>query len=487
MKEEKIDPNDPSQTSRDYDEMLPKWEKIEAVLGGTDAMRAAGETYLPQHAEEEPNRYNERLNTATLYNVTEQTLNTWVGKPFSDPIQYSEDMPQEVMDLLEDVDLMGNNLNVFARNWFRDGLAKAYSYALIEYPRRNDETDDGKPVKRTLQNDRTERLRPYWVHIKPENVICAHTEIRNGKQFYVHVRIKEEVQEMEGFAEVFKQQIRVITPGLQEVYREEKQSNGKIEWVRKETFKYDLDFIPLVRYKVEDKPPLIDLVDLNIAHWQSTSDQRCILTVARFPILASSGGSAETTKLVVGPFTLLASSDPQSKFYYVEHTGNAIESGRKDLIDLEQQMMDYGSEFMKKKPSGETATARAMDGAEATSPLQDMTVRFIDALNLALLYTAKWMKIENPGTVVISTDFGPDEINSDDLTTLRESRKNRDISRRAYLTELMRRGVLSDDFDMEADAELIEEELSKLAELVIDEEANPTLTKEEEDENENEE
>ena len=162
--------------------------------------------------------------------------------------------------------------------------------------------------------------------------------------------------------------------------------------------------------------------------------------------------------MAIGPKRWLYAPDPQAKFYYVEHSGHAIEAGRKDLLDLEDQMAEYGAEFLKKRPGSQTATARALDSAEATSPLQDMTIRFKHAVDYALWITAQWMRLENGGTAVISTEFGPEEVNQADLNTLRETRKMRDISRKAYLEELIRRGLLDEEYDIEADATVLEQE-----------------------------
>lgn len=477
---EKIDPKDPSQPSKAYREMIGKWKKIGTLLGGTDAMRAAGQAYLPKHPDEEESRYAERLATATLFNMTEMTLNSWVGRPFSDPVQLSEDMPEEVKTLLDNIDLMGNNIDVFARNWFKDGVAKGFSHVLVDFPRKKTEDEDGNPIQRTLEDDKREGLRPYWVHIKPENVIFAYAVMKDGREHLVQVRILEEVTSMEGFAEVCTTKIRVITAGLQEIYVPEELNNGKVEWILEDSFPYDLPFIPLVTYYADKdgfmlaKPPIIDLADLNIAHWQSTSDQRTILTVARFPMLALSGGEDDDGELTIGPHNWLFTKDPSGKFYYVEHSGKSIEAGRQDLMDLEEQMGNYGAEFLKKRPGSLTATARALDSAEATSPLQDMTVRFMDACNQALQFTAEWLRIDQAGEVIISTEFGPEDVDANDLRTLIETRKNGDISRKAYLTELVRRGLLDDDFDIDADAEVLEEEVTKKMALAIDEMAAMT-------------
>lgn len=177
------------------------------------------------------------------------------------------------------------------------------------------------------------------------------------------------------------------------------------------------------------KSPLLDLAYLNIEHWQSKSDQRAILTVTRFPILALSGGTDDEGELTVGPNNWLFTPDSQGKFYYVEHTGAATEAGRNDLIDLENHMSHYGAQFLRKRPGNETATAKAIDSAEATCPLQDVTRQFIEAVNLALFYTAKWLRLEDGGQIDINMEFGVDAGSEGDIKLLTEMRKNRDISR----------------------------------------------------------
>jgi hypothetical protein len=459
--DEKEKQESPATESSAYEIMRSRWAKMEAVVGGTETMRAAGQDYLPQHVEEDDTRYEERLGTATLINLTELTLESLVGRPFSDPVQLSEDMPEAVKEIMEDVDLQGNNIDVFGRRWFREGMKKAFAHVLVEFPKR-EEKADGSP--RTLEDDRKERLRPYWVFIKPENLIFAFVEIQQGKEVVTHARFIEEVTEMVGFAEVVKRRIRVFEPGMQTIYEEREDDRKKVKWVMVESIPVDLPFVPLVTfYAAKDgpmlaKPPLMDLADLNIAHWQSGSDQRAILTVSRFPMLAMSG-AADDERLVIGPFKWLYTSDPQGKFYYVEHTGKALKAGKDDLDDLIAQMSHYGGEFLKKQPGRQTATARALDSAEATSPLQDMTIRFMDAVDHALWITAQWLKLPEGGKVTLPTDFGPERSDQNDILALQFTRKVRDISRKWYLQELKRRGLLGDEFDADQDLEQIQNEM----------------------------
>lgn len=475
------DKTDPSSTSSAFDAMFPKWELINTLLGGTEGMRAASDVYLPRHAEETNDGYEERLNAAVLLNLLDQTLNTLVGKPFKEGLKIGEDVPERIVnDVLPDVDLQGNSMEIFCRNWFEEGLAKAFSHVLIDFPRPTPR-EDGKP--RTIADDTKEKLRPYWVHIKPESVIFAKSTVINGAEVLTHVRIMEEIIEMDGFVEKIEQRIRVLEPGAVTIYRpiEEK---GKTKWIFEDSWTTQLPYIPLVTFYANKKglmygkPPLLDLAHLNVAHWQSSSDQRHILTVSRFPILACSGASEEdSSPIVVGPNKVLYNPDPSGRFYYVEHTGSAISAGREDLKDLEEQMSSYGAEFLKHKPGGETATARALDSSESSSDLASMVIVFEDAVAQALDITAEWLRLNVPGgTIELTKEFDLGAEDAPGLDTLTKARAARDISRKTYLEALRQRDILPEDFDPELnEEELLEETTNLLGEAQANLDAAQTL------------
>lgn len=464
------DPLDPSTTSSAYDAMAGVWAMIDTVLGGTRSMREAGRTYLPQHEEESDANYAERLQSNVLFNVLEITLDNFVGRPFSDPVALNDDVPEPIRTHVEDIDLQGNDLTTFCRKWFREGLAKGFAHVLVDMPALTPEEREN----RTLEDDRKEGRRPYWMFIRPENVIFATSHIVStpyGQREYLdHVRIKECVTERMGFAEVEHEQIRVLEPGTWAVYRKVITKRRKPEWRIVDSGATGLDFVPMVTFYSTDrerlmqaKPPLEDLAHLNVRWWQSNADQINVLTVARFPMLAVAGATdASGTQMRIGPRQLLGTKDANGRFYYVEHTGKSINAGRQDLLDLEEQMANYGSIFMKRRPGNQVATARALDSAESTSPLEDMTVRFIDSVNIALDFTASWLDLEMGGTVKIATDFGPEEETKADLDFLMKARTARDISREALLDEAKRRGIIADDFDSVADLEQLYAEYEAL-------------------------
>ena len=104
MSDEK-DPQNPATTSTAYDIMASRWGVIMSLLGGTEAMRAAGETFLPKHQEETTLGYTQRIQSAVLLNMVEQTLDTLAGKPFTEPVKPDEDVPEAILEgIFPDVD-----------------------------------------------------------------------------------------------------------------------------------------------------------------------------------------------------------------------------------------------------------------------------------------------------------------------------------------------------------------------------------------------
>lgn len=463
---------DPSVKSLAYQSMETKWAMITTLMGGTEAMRAAERTYLPQHAEESNGNYNERLDRNTLFNMFELTLDSLVGKPFVEPIKLNSDVPPEIADpekgFWKNIDLQGANLTSFSREWLRDAIAKGFSAILIDMPVLNPE----EKLLRTKEDDLKENRRPYWTLIRPENIIFAYAETVNGVEVLKHVRIAEVETTMVGFSEVQAQRIRVLEPGRWELWELQQQEDKKDPiWVKIDEGLSDLDYIPLVLFYANrsgfmtSKPPLEDLAHLNVRHWQSTSDQINILTVARFPMLAVSGAQmaqGQQESMAIGPRQLLATRDANGKFYYVEHTGKAIGAGETDLEKLEDKMASYGAEFLRRKIGGRTATERSLDSSEAISPLKDMALRFMVALDTALKITADWIKKPSGGTCLINTDFTEEDANSAAISALTEMRKRGDISRWTFLEEMKRLEVVAADLDTQEEMEQIEWEAENL-------------------------
>ena len=160
----------------------------------------------------------------------------------------------------------------------------------------------------------------------------------------------------------------------------------------------------------------------------------------------------------------MSAKDSAAEFYYVEHSGSALDAGQVDIDKLEEAMALYGAEMLKQRPDRETATSRVLDQAQHTAPLQVHTFAFISAVDMALYITKLWMdKGEDVvARVMIDTDFAMSSEDSSKVDNLKELRKTGDVSRKQLLKGLKESKGIPENFDEEAnDRELNAEAESK--------------------------
>jgi hypothetical protein len=435
---------DPGRPSAEYLEALPRWAMVRSLMGGTLAMRAAGERHLPRYEAEDPEAYRTRLARAVLLPAFEEAVRDIASRVFSRPLVLGQDLPKRMVPWMEDADLLGNALHVIAERWFAEAVATGLGWMQVEMP--------GPDTPEHLR-------RPYLIPLAAEDVIAAYPERVDGRWRLAHARVRHRVTERGGFQERQRDYIQVLEPGRSETWVRE---GG--DWLLVDETETGLDLVPLVPLRLGGaigalaaRPPLEGLAHLNVAHWQSASDQRNILTLGRFAMLALSGPapeSAEGMPLEVGPKTFLHSPETGARWYYVEPAGTAIQAGERDLERLEAQMTRLAMEPLVSRPGTATATAPAIASSRAHSTVKAWAMALRDALEQGLGVMARWGGEDSGGSVDVNTDF-TDQREAADLDALAHARDGGDLSREAYLGELQRRGVLSWAYDAQADAERI--------------------------------
>lgn len=420
------------------------------LMGGTRAMRNAGTRYLFREAAETQAAYNNRLHRATLFNAFRKTVTDMTGRVFAKPIILEKDMPAELVAYSENIDLAGRHLNVFARDVFLDGLQTGGGFILVDAPPALTRPD-GLPA--TLADYQAAGWRPYFVYIPMEDLIGWKSTTVGGAETLVQVRIRECVTEPDGdYAEKEVEQIRVLEPGIWRTYRRAEDSRDV--WVLYEEGTTSLPKITLAPVYLNRtgfmtfSPPLQDLADLAVAHWQSQSDQRNILHVARVPILFGAGMEAETI-LEIGASSMVRNSSPDAKLSYVEHSGAAIGAGDRDLKNIEFQMQVAGLQLLVPNP-GQTATGEIRDDVKENSSLAMMAAGLKDALEQAFGYMAEFMGLDEDagGSLIVNTDYGISG-RSADIQYLTQAVIAGKLDDQTYLEELKRRGAIGDSADVE--------------------------------------
>lgn len=423
------------------------------LIGGTHSMRSAGEKYLPKFASESLANYRSRLMRSVCFNAFGKTVKDMTGKVFRAPITLGQDVDARLKEYAENIDNAGRHLNVFARDVFFDAMQTGINFILVEMPVAL-KNMDGRPV--TVAQEIAAKRRPYLIHLAVESVIGFKSEqAEDGSDFLTQVRILETVAEPDGNYHVKRiEQVRVLEPSKWQIWRKAFGVDGRDEWRLFDEGATSLPFIPLVPVYINrtafmsGSPPLADLADLNVAHWQSSSDQRNILTVARVPILFGTG-MTEGTTLEIGASSMVRVSDPNAKLQWVEHSGAAIGAGENDLRSLELQMQNMGLQLLVPNP-GQTATGEIRDEAKENSPLAMMATALQDALEAAFGMMAEYIGLDKDagGSLVVNTDFGING-NIAEIQFLTQAVVAGKLDNETYLAELKRRGVLAEHVDIE--------------------------------------
>ncbi|GAA6162580.1 DUF4055 domain-containing protein [Pelagimonas sp. KU-00592-HH] len=441
----------------------PALKKIRDLRGGVDAMRKAGEVYLPKEERESNEDYISRKNRSWLFPALDKAIEDVADRVFAKEVAFGEDVDAELLSFAENIDSDGRKLNNFARDVFEDGVEAGIAFILVDSPQ--------KSSGMTRAEARKQNIRPYMIHVKAEDVLGWKTTVQNNKTVLSMVRIWETVEEddpNDKFSQISVDQVRVLElvdgKVVISIYRRGK--NAKWEIFGSPIFT-DMEEIPLVPFYTNRtgfftaKPRYEKLADLNIAHWQSASDQRNILHTARVPLLVLFGMKAKDVEASPNSAIITERPKTEADVKYVEHAGAAIEAGEKDLEKLEQRMQVLGIELAWKPVANTGATGAAIDHGKVMTPLAMMANNLKDSLEQALCFMARYKGRDEGGSVSVNTDFGISLLSQGDLQFLLNAVNTGQISHATFLKECQRRNVLMDDIDPSDEKELIDKESPK--------------------------
>jgi len=456
-----------------YDAMSQHWPLIDDLLGGSRAMRANSTTYLPKFEKETAGHYKARVRNTVLFNAYGDTVKNIVSKPFSKPVTLQGNVPEPLGGLVDDVDGQGKNLGQLAKDLCWDFVNRGIGHILVDYPVTLSE--DGK--KPTLKQERDQGYRPRFVQVRPEQLIGWRVENREtGQPVLTRIRIAETHTEPDGrWGEQQVKYIRVIEPDAWRVYRQ----IDSEEYVLDSEGENSLGKVPLITGYANPtgvltaEPPLVDLAETNLAHYQSDSDQRNILHYARVATLVLLGfTSDEADQIALGPNQVISSTNENAKVSYAEHSGKSIEAGAKDVEKLEERMMILGLQPFLRRIGNQTATGQSIDESRANSDIQAWVMALEDLLYRAYVMASEWIKVTLPDDfkVDVFNDFAMLLRAAQDIGHLIKIRQAGELSRQTFLREVKRRNILSETVDVEEEVERIEAEGPALAMVGLNDE-----------------
>ena len=427
------DVNDPSLT---WFNQEPHWLMIEDLAGGTYEIRMKHRRYLPQEPREQDDAYENRLARSTCPPYFQRLERMLAGMLTRKPVKL-QDVGDMQREQLFDVDLQGNDLNVWTYEAARKMIRYGHVGVLVDVPQ------DGNG-------------RPYWVTYTPREILGYRTEIIDGKTTFTQLRLLEKIIEPEGdYGEKEVTQVRVLYQGRYEIHR--KNDNGKFVVVDEgETTLSEIPFS--VDYAnrltlMESRPPLEDIAELNIKAYQVQSDLDNQLHISAVPLLGFFGFPQSSEEVTAGPNEAIA-FPAEGRAEYIEPTGRSFDSQFQRLEQLEKQINELGlAAVLGQKLSAETAEAKKIDRSQGDSTMMVVAQQMQDLIDNSLVFHAQLLNTTEIGSSFVNRDFLSTRLEPKEIQSLLQLYTAGTITQKTLLDQLTQGEVLGDEFDVEEEIE----------------------------------
>jgi hypothetical protein len=124
-------------THPDYDANAAAWLRARDVFAGEDAVKSAGERYLPKLDSQTPDEYAAYKERASFFNATARTVDGFAGLIFRR--EPTVKLPERVSGVAgalrvfaEDVDLLGTSLYTYSKNIVNEVLTVGRAGTLVD-------------------------------------------------------------------------------------------------------------------------------------------------------------------------------------------------------------------------------------------------------------------------------------------------------------------------------------------------------------------
>lgn len=445
-------------THKKYDDLSPVWQRCSDVSDGQRAMHKRGETYLPKLKDETDAAYQARLKRSDFFNATWRTIAGLVGMAFRKAPTVT--VPKSIEPFLDNIDLAGTSLTTMAQELVEEVLEYGRIGLLVDHPVVPENVTALTKIAAEAMG-----LRPTFKTYGAEDIRNWRTTTIGNVTVLSMVILGECAAVDDGeFAQVEEDRYRVLDliPNAQgamtyrqRVFRVDK--HGKDEQVGEDIFPLmngnPLGFIPFyiigpngMSIDPED-PPLIDLVDRNVAHYQVNADYRHGLHFTGLPTPIVAGYQQDPTatqEFYIGSTTAWVFPDPQAKAFFLEFTGQGLAPMKAALEAIERQMAVLGARMIAdENRQAETLGATQIKRAGENSVLSAIVNAVSVVLTNALDVMAEWAG--SPGETVyeISRDFLPVAMTAQEMTSLIAAWQSGALSE-AELFDLWKRGDIID-------------------------------------------
>jgi hypothetical protein len=437
-----------------YDQFAPKWKRARDCAGGEDAIHLSGSLYLPRLKKEDNEDYAARIKRSDFFNGTARTIDGLGGMAFRK--EPTVEVPAGIEAYLEDVTMAGVSMNTFAMHALDEILKVGRMGVLVDFAAMPENVTaltvaaaQKLGLRPTLQlytaeniiNWQFGRVANQWTLIKAVLHECA--VVPGDDEFTTNEEDRWRVLDLDGEG-FYRQRL------FRKVKEMDEQIGGDIYPLMQGK---KLDRIPFVilgpngRGDELDEPPLLDLINANIALYQINADYRHGLHFTGLPTPIVSGYVPEKDgeEFYIGSTSAWVFPDPNAKATYLEFSGKGLDSLKAAIDDKKQEMAMLGARMI----ADETSKARETLGATQikrqgeNGMLSRIALALSEGLEQALEIFAAWAGQAADVVFQINRDFQPTLVDAPTLTALTASLQAGAISQQEFF-DLLQRGDMID-------------------------------------------
>jgi len=441
------------------------WDKIRDIIAGEETIKAAGTDYLPKLSGQTQKEYNAYRDRGTFFNAYDRTVKGLTGAIMRrDPVV---EVNSIIENYLSDCTLSGLSFTSVVRTCVTNIIEYGYYGILVDMPEKDGE-------------------RPYMALYSAFNILNYQiTKIGDRNVLTLLVLLEEVTNPDLGdeYETNIVQQIRILSiedSGLVvRLYQRVNTTGVKDEWAQIEVTKDVIDAMPAVRgvrlqhipftffgavnnEPAPPKPPLQDLANLNIKHWQVTADYYHGLHWCALPTPYFFGVTDKKDKksFTIGPSKALISSNVNAKAGILEFTGQGLTAVEKALDRLEEQMAVMGARLLEHKKKGvESSEALHMRSADESATLITVVGSAENGFVNVLNDMSVWVGKDGEETKLeLNKDFISSRLSPQDVTSLLQAVQAGKISIETFLWNLKQGEILPKDRTVEDEKDMLEAE-----------------------------
>ncbi len=441
-----------------YESMLSKRKRMRNFVSGGDAVKAEGVLYLSKLGNQKDAEYTAYKERPVCANYTWRTIAGLEGMLFRKaPVV---EAPASVLPLLDDVTMSGVSFNDLLEQVAYEELIIGNYGVLVDYPAQSVQgmtaADAAKlNLRPSMQLYKTESIynwRTAWLNNR-----CVLAEVRLSEDFALPVEKEFDAPKIEKryrVLDLFEGKYRV------RVFRQDKDHpdiDELLETIFPMMNNRNLDFIPFYFEPEVDDPPLIDLVDANLAHYRTDADLSNGLHFTGLPQGCTAGFNFdEASETNIGSSVLWHASDVNAKAWYMEVAGDF--SGLKEKLDrLEQLMAILGARMLSPdKKMAETAEAAQIHRAGEESVLASIAGKISSNMTKALKTFSAWANAPSDDCKVeLNREFMAPTMSPQELTALIMAVQSGELSKESLFRKLRQGDVIAAEVTFEEEQERI--------------------------------